>query len=159
MAEPSTMVACRLPAWLIDDAKRHARLYHSDLSKLLREALTYRLAFKTWPPAPRDARPGALPPHVHDLLRDLATHVDQVRRDLAQAPDPPAEPAGPSGAQEDAARAALAPAPPGQYFGSPCKARGHVSHGYTPRGEAQNLRTRSGTCVACEAAKKAAVAR
>ena len=46
-------------------------------------------------------------------------------------------------------------APLGQYFGRPCKARGHVSHGYAASGAQQNLRTMAGKCVACEAAKKA----
>ncbi len=43
----------------------------------------------------------------------------------------------------------LPPAPAGHYYGAPCRARGHLSHGYSPHGEPQNLRTPAGGCVAC----------
>jgi hypothetical protein len=46
-------------------------------------------------------------------------------------------------------------APSGYYFGAPCKAHTHVSHGYTSGEEPQNLRTPAGKCVRCEEEKKA----
>lgn len=224
MAEHATMIACRLPDALIDDARRYAALYHSDLSKLLREGLTYRLCFKSWPPIPsRDMPPGTLPPHVDTLLHDLATHLDQVRSELADSlPSRVGVPNGetlteeqsaydgittavqsqgkpPAGdassrvqyaddledmplhpeplpdaddvAATDLEKRPLAPesaqrplsvvpppatCPPGHYFGAPCQAHGHVSHGDSPSGEPQNQRNPAGKCVMCEDEKKAA---
>ena len=94
MAEPSKLVAARLPVALVTEAERYAILARTTVSHLLRQGLELRLHAHRWPvPMEGPPPPGTLPPHVAQLLTDLSAHLNQVRQELATCAPPPVLPA------------------------------------------------------------------
>jgi hypothetical protein len=102
MSEALKIMACRLPQTLIDQAQRHADLYRTSLSQLLREGLEYRLSCKTWPPRPQTTLHN-VPTHIHTLLADLTTHLTHVQEELWALPGNDVVPSTSPTAQESTA--------------------------------------------------------